>query len=212
MKITAVVYGKTTLPESMIFDGGDAAAHRRIALRSFLVETEERLILVDAGCVTMPGYEVDSHIGTLRALSELGIAPTDITDLILTHHHHDHVECASSFHNARVYIQRDELPLAKGYLDGCKNITTFDEELVVCEGVRVIRIGGHSIGSCIVSVTCEGTEYVISGDECYHPDCLKKRIPTGCAYSKERSRAFIEEYSKEKYKVLVMHAEEMRDL
>lgn len=206
MRIRQVVFGETTLPESMIFEGGDTLKIRPIALRSFLIETEGRVILVDAGCETMPGFVVENHIGPVRALADMGVSADDVTDLILTHHHHDHAECADRFANARVYVQRDEYPLAKKFISQDCPIVLFDEEYTVCDGVRVIRIGGHTVGSCIVSVTVGDEEYIISGDECYHSDCLEYGIPTGCAHSRERAVEFIKEYSKKKYKVLVMHA------
>lgn len=209
MKITSIVYGRTTLPESMIFDGGDATAHRPIALRSYLIECEGRRILVDAGCDTMPGYVVTEHIGPREALRGVGLDPSDITDLIITHHHHDHTECARYFEGANIYIQREEYPLTKQHLPTNAAVTLFDEELCVCDGVKIIRVGAHTAGSCIVSVICDGREYIISGDECYHSDCLKYRIPTGSAVSRERAQAFVNEYSKDKYTVLVMHAEEI---
>lgn len=205
MRIREVVFGKTTLPESMIFEGGERDKIRRIALRSFLIETAGRTILVDAGCDTMPGFVVEDHIGPLRALEDMGVSADSVTDLILTHHHHDHAECADRFINAVVYIQRDEYPLTERFISKSSDVILFDEEYSVCDGVRVIRIGGHTVGSCIVSVRVGDDEYIITGDECYHSDCLKYGIPTGCAYSRERATAFIEKYSNEKYKVLVMH-------
>ncbi|MBQ8344898.1 MAG: hypothetical protein IJY42_01365, partial [Clostridia bacterium] len=62
MKITPVLYGRTTLPESEIFAGGNRERRRPILLQIHLIETEGRRILVDAGCVTMSGFTVEDHI------------------------------------------------------------------------------------------------------------------------------------------------------
>ena len=205
MKIIPIVYGKTDLPESMIFEGSSSDMRRPIVLRIYLIECEGRRILVDAGCDTMPGYVLTDFLGPVGALAREGITPRDITDVILTHHHHDHIDAIRHFTHARVYLCRDEYEMAKKHLDGICDLVLFDESIEVCRGVRTIRIGGHTVGSSIVSVTLDGREYVISGDECYMKECLDRRIPTGVSVSPERSRAFVEEYSKDKYTVLVLH-------
>ena len=51
MKLTAFNYGTTELAENQIFPGGDPQTMRPIALLFFLIETEERRILVDTGSV-----------------------------------------------------------------------------------------------------------------------------------------------------------------
>ena len=205
MKIIPIVYGKTTLPERMIFEGSTSELERPIVLRVYLIETEGRRILVDAGCDTMPGFVLTDFLGPVRALAEVGVAPSDITDVILTHHHHDHIDGIRHFTHARVYLCRDEYETASKHLSGIDDLVLFDERIEVCECVTAIRVGGHTRGSSIVSVIEDGREYIISGDECYMRECLEKKIPTGISVSPERSRAFIEEYSKEKYTVLVSH-------
>lgn len=205
MKIIPIVYGKTDLPESMIFEGSHSDVRRPIVLRVYLIETEGRRILVDAGCDTMPGYILTDFLGPVGALAREGITPLDITDVILTHHHHDHIDAIRHFTHAIVYLCRDEYEMAKKYLGGIGDLVLFDESIDVCPGVRAIRIGGHTLGSSIVSVTVDDREYIISGDECYMRECLERKVPTGVSVSSERSRAFIEEYSKEKYTVLVLH-------
>ena len=205
MKIIPIVYGKTTLPESMIFEGSTSEVRRPIVLRVYLIETEGRRILVDAGCDTMPGFILTDFLGPVRALAEVGVTPPYITDVILTHHHHDHIDGIRHFKSARVYLCRDEYEAAKKHLSGIDDLVLFDERIEVCEGITAIRAGGHTRGSSIVSVTADGREYVICGDECYARECLERKIPTGVSVSPERSRAFIEEYSNEKYTVLVTH-------
>ena len=75
----------------------------------YLIQTEGRAILVDAGCETMPDFDMKNFIGPVKALSNMGIRPEEITDLILTHAHHDHIECTKYFTKAAVYIQKERL-------------------------------------------------------------------------------------------------------
>jgi glyoxylase-like metal-dependent hydrolase (beta-lactamase superfamily II) len=85
------------------------------------------------------------------------------------------------------------------------NVELFDDEKVICENVKAIKIGGHSKGSCIVEiVNSEGT-FIIAGDECYSYKCLEYKIPTGNSYCLEKSRQFVEKYSDPSYRVLLCH-------
>lgn len=207
IEIIPIDYGKSVLPESMIFQNGAESKFRPIIFRIYLLKTENRLILVDAGCETMPGFDMKDFIGPVKALCNIGISPEEITDLIITHAHHDHIECVKHFKNAVIYIQKDEYEVGKGYLAENLNIRTFDEEMLLCDGIKAVKIGGHSKGSSIVEINQGDTQYIIAGDECYMRDCLVKQIPTGISYNPEKSRAFIQKYGRGEYTVLLCHGE-----
>lgn len=205
--IIPVDYGKSFLPESMIFENGAENKFRPIIFRIYLIKTENRLILVDAGCETIPGFDMKDFIGPIKALERIGISPDEITNLMITHAHHDHIECAKYLQNAVTYIQKDEYEAGKDYLADRMNTRTFDEKTVICDGVKAVKIGGHSKGSSIVEITDSDKKYIIAGDECYMRDCLTKQIPTGSSYNPEKSRAFIQKYGKGGYTVFLCHDE-----
>lgn len=207
LSLFAVKYGETELKRRHAF--ADAAGDDRkvpISLTVYLIEAGERLILVDAGCDTMPGYPLFLHVSPAEALRRMGIAPERVTDLVLTHAHHDHVEAARHFKNATVYIQENEYEKAraKGFLDSAVRVVTFTEELLVGP-LRLLRWGGHSVGSTLAFLTYEGREYVMCGDECYVRECLLERRPTGASKNPLQSRAFVEKFSDPKYTVLLAH-------
>ena len=205
LEIIPVEYGRSVLAESMIFQGGAEDIFRPIVFMIYLIKVQDRLILADAGCETMPGFDMHDFIGPLKALEKLNIKPEDITDVIITHAHHDHVECVSRFKNAVIYIQRDEYESGKGYFAEGMSIKLFDDEIQICPDVKVIKIGGHSKGSCIVEITDNGETYIIAGDECYLRECLDKRISTGTSYCPEKIRKVIEKYGNGEYAVLLCH-------
>lgn len=205
IKITPVVYGKSVLGEDQIFKGGLKEKVRPIDFKIFLLQTKEKNILVDVGCDTMPGFDMKDFIGPVSALENLGIRPGDITDVIITHSHHDHIDGARHFEAADVYIQKDEFESGKGYLSQNKNVITFDETFEVCEGVKTVKIGGHSKGSCIVEIKTDGKKYIICGDECYKRECITNQIPTGASYCPEKSFEFIKKYSSSEYNLLLCH-------
>ena len=92
VQLQAIEYANSDLPESMIFEGGDKQKRLPIAFIVYCIQTEGRVILVDAGCDTMPGFEMRDFIGPVAALKQHGINALDVTDVILTHAHHDHAE------------------------------------------------------------------------------------------------------------------------
>ena len=61
-KITPVLYAESVLPESMIFQNGAANQVRPIVFYLYLIQTEGRAILVDAGCETMPDFDMKNFI------------------------------------------------------------------------------------------------------------------------------------------------------
>lgn len=205
MKVMPVVYGKSTLPESECFENGDFNKKRPIVFMIYLIKTAEKLILVDAGCETMPGFVMEDFNGPIAALLDMGIAPSGITDVVITHAHHDHIECVKDFPNAKIHIQRDEYESGKGYIPEGFSVNLFDEEEMLEPGITVKKIGGHSVGSCVVEIDTGDKITVIAGDECYLRECLTRRIPTGRSFSPEKSRGFIEKYSSDLYDVLLCH-------
>lgn len=205
IEIIPINYGKSVLPESMIFQNGAENKLRPIVFRVYLIKTENRLILADAGCETMPGFVMTDFIGTVKALRNIGVKAEEITDLIITHAHHDHIECAKHFKNAVIYIQKDEYEAGKSYFTEDLVVRTFDREKQICDGIKAVKIGGHSKGSSIVQITDGEKTYIIAGDECYMRDCLEKQIPTGASYNHENSRAFIQKYGRGEYTVFLSH-------
>ena len=205
LEIIPIEYGKSVLPESMIFQGGAEDKFRPIVFMIHLIKAKNRLILADAGCETMPGFDMRDFIGPIKALEKMNIKPGDITDVIITHSHHDHIECVSRFKNAVIYIQHDEYESGRDYFSEGMDIKLFNDEMQICSGVKAVKIGGHSKGSCIVEITDNTEQYIIAGDECYLRECLDKRISTGTSYCPEKIRKVIEKYGNGEYAVLLCH-------
>ncbi|MDD2277624.1 MAG: MBL fold metallo-hydrolase [Bacteroidales bacterium] len=65
-------------------------------LRSLVIETENRVVLIDTGFGTKQSDKFFSHFhlfggeGLIEGLAKLGYKPADITDVIHTHLHYDH--------------------------------------------------------------------------------------------------------------------------
>ncbi|PRY37465.1 MBL fold metallo-hydrolase [Umezawaea tangerina] len=74
----------------------------------YLVDTGEGVVLVDSG---LPGH----WRGLLADLDRLGFAPTDVTDVLVTHAHPDHIGLAERLRveaGARIHLHEREAGLA----------------------------------------------------------------------------------------------------
>lgn len=93
-----------------------------LALKSMVVETEDRVILIDTGFGNKQSEKFFSHftpfggVGLLDGLKGLGYSASDITDVIHTHLHYDHCgggiginekgEYFAVFPNAKYHISK----------------------------------------------------------------------------------------------------------
>ena len=115
-KLIALKYAESTLPESAVFQGGRKDIKVPITFVIYLIATGKKCILVDVGCDTMPGFEMINYERPVDVLRRYGYEPEDITDVIITHAHHDHIAAVGYYKNAVIYIQEDEYALGQQYI------------------------------------------------------------------------------------------------
>ena len=201
IEITALKYAESTFPEWLILKGGDKDVRLPISFIVYLIKTENSLILVDAGCENMDGFDMRHFSSPKEILERLGISPAQIHHTIITHPHHDHIQAVHLFKNSTIHIEKDAYEKGKAYIPKSFSVNVFDSEYIIDGCIKILKIGGHCDGSCIVIAN----EYVIAGDECYSLKSIEDKIPTGAAQYPEKNAEFIKEYSKPCYKVLSCH-------
>lgn len=204
MKLTAFKYGVTEITESMVFQNGSEKIKIPIALLFFLIEAGDKKLLVDVGCDTMPGFELFEFKKPIEVLEAYGVRRTEITDVIITHSHHDHMDALRYYPQATVYLHKNELKGAEKYLPCCSRVCVIDEDKTIIDNVEFKCIGGHSAGSGIVLIKGEKT-YVLCGDECYTMENLIHKKPTGSSCCIAKSEAFVSEYGKDFYIPIIFH-------
>jgi len=78
----------------------------------WLIKAGNENILVDAGFLNdLPDtkdFMLKDYVRPDAALKNFGIKATDITDIIITHPHWDHIDGVSLFPNAHIWIQKDD--------------------------------------------------------------------------------------------------------
>ncbi len=156
-------------------------------------------VLIDTGFMREGGGEVmsvkfgiPSWISPLRLLEALDVQPDDVTDIVITHAHFDHMGSIAKFPRARIHIQKQELlswiealalPPQFGFLteiiDPDNLRSAFDASVEhrlnlldgdvdnLLPGVHVRFGPGHTMGQQFVALDTPKGRLVVSGDCVY---------------------------------------------
>ena len=189
-----------SFPVRGLVAGADSSRTMDLAMMVWVLRASDgRVVLVDAGFHREKFLERWKPVGFVRpseALAPLDLTPADVTDLVVTHIHWDHVDGVDLFPNARVWIQREEYTHHVGE-DGSvldRAIDPADAEMLfdlrqrgsvelvdgdareILPGITVYLGGRHTWASQYVSVrTAEGT-VVIASDNCYLYENLDRGV------------------------------------
>ncbi|HYK91223.1 MAG TPA: N-acyl homoserine lactonase family protein [Acidobacteriota bacterium] len=161
-----------------------------------------RNILVDAGSYRGPSFDKWKLAGFIKpsiAIGKVGLAPDDITDVIITHIHWDHVGGVSLFPKARVWIQREEFEhyidaqgkprsdainpddsamLADLRRSGQLKLVDGDAREII-PGIKVYTGGKHTYACQFVGVATASGTVVVASDNIYLYENLEKHLPLG---------------------------------
>ncbi len=158
-----------------------------------------RNILVDAGSYKGPTFERWKLVDAIKpsdAVAKVGLRPDDITDIIVTHVHWDHIGGLDLFPKARVYIQREEFT---HYVDDQgkpkdRTITVEDAAMLaslraqnrlvlvngdgqpIVDGVTVYTGGKHTFASQYVGVRTRAGTVLVASDNVYLYENLEKHL------------------------------------
>jgi glyoxylase-like metal-dependent hydrolase (beta-lactamase superfamily II) len=114
-KVYAIRFAAMAHPTaiSMWADKGPDKDSVNIDFSIWLIKGDNgRNILVDAGFRNDIGeakeFEVAGYIRPDSVLAKVGLKPGDITDIILSHPHWDHIDGVGLFPNAHIWIQKED--------------------------------------------------------------------------------------------------------
>ena len=155
-----------------------------LALGGFLIRTGDRVVLVDTGVgrVDHAGFRGGA---LLESLAGLGIGPDDVTDVVLTHLHYDHVGWTTSKGEvvfpwaayrchasdwAHFVDRPDADPGAVRKLSPLAGrLEPFAADGTVAPGIDVRHAPGHTPGSTIVVVSSGTDRALLLGDVLHCP-------------------------------------------
>jgi glyoxylase-like metal-dependent hydrolase (beta-lactamase superfamily II) len=149
----------------------------------YVVVDGSKIVVVDTGADAPSafaaglGIEGDTRFLLDQGLRACDITPGDVTLIVHTHLHYDHVGNDLRFSNAEVVVQRSELswavgPKAGGYyvetaalLDALgPRVRPVEGEVELLRGLRVIWTGGHTPGHQSVVLSRPSGDVCICGD------------------------------------------------
>jgi glyoxylase-like metal-dependent hydrolase (beta-lactamase superfamily II) len=211
-----------------------------IVTRCLLIQTDERLILVDAGMGNKRDekyYKVrfrDPSVNLPDSLKEVGFLPADITDIILTHLHDDHVggvisrdeggKLVEVFPNARYYCSASQWDWANhpNKREGASyfpdnlipilesgKLELIEKEQEFSEGIYLRIFDGHTSGQLIPLIDYLGRTIIFSGD--FIPTAFNVPLPFVPAVdirpliSMQEKAAFLDEAVDEEFVMLFEH-------
>ena len=188
MKITVFKYGEALYKAANLFADREGDGKVPLAFCFYLIETGTQKILVDTGCDGRERYGFYTYRAPVEMLADYGLRPEQITDVVITHAHFDHVAEIGNFRHARLYIQKNEYTRGADYIGQWENAVLFDQSAQVAENVTAVRYGGHTPDSCVVYAG----KYLLCGDEAYYPRNFTDRVRIGNCADKEKAQRFAE--------------------
>lgn len=110
--VHAVRFGSVSYPVASLVQGAERGRQIDIAFTVWPLRGNGRTVLVDAGFYRekfIQRWKPQNYVRPSEALaSGLGIKPDDVTDIIVSHSHWDHMDGVDLFPNAKIWIQREE--------------------------------------------------------------------------------------------------------
>lgn len=203
--VYAVRYGTLPFPVSSLVGNLPQAERDRtldIAMMVWVLQgPDNRVVLVDAGFYRdkfVQRYKPAGYSKPSEAVQAgLGIAPEQVTDLIISHIHWDHADGADLFPRAKVWIQRDEYThhiddqgkpldraidvdvaaMLKGINDAGRMSLVDGDNQEIMPGVRVYIGGKHTYQSQYVGVATRSGTVIVASDNAYLYENLERRLP-----------------------------------
>ena len=161
----------------------------RIGITSYLINTRDRLVLIDSGSADLFGPAAGQFHKTLAAS---GYSPEQIDSILITHMHPDHIASlvdgrSAVFPNAEIHICEFDFAYwtsdankanapdsAKPWFTASQNVrTAYDGRIKlfkgapeVVPGISAVPLYGHTPGHTGFRLRSQGEELLVWGDAC----------------------------------------------
>ena len=211
-EVYAISYGVyPEYPTSSFVVGADKTRKTDAQMMFWLIKgPNNKNILVDAGCYHPNVAQckgIKDFIKPSDALAKVGLSANDITDIIVSHMHWDHVDGVDLFPNAKVWIQKaeydyytgaawqaggkhggidpgDVVTIVRLNTEGKLNLIDGDDREIM-DGVRVYTGGRHTFASQYVGVRTASGTVVVASDNMYLYENLERHAPIAQTFDAE---------------------------
>jgi glyoxylase-like metal-dependent hydrolase (beta-lactamase superfamily II) len=181
--------------------GADKDRKMDIAMYVWLIKGGGRNILFDCGFYRekfIRRWKPSDFQKPSEALSNAGLKPEDITDVIISHIHWDHADGFDLFPKAKIWIQKEELEYYAGEAWQSKRSAAGDAEDVlalvkantegkvglvkgdaqeILPGITCYTGGKHTYQSQFIGVKTAAGVVVLASDNVYLYENLEKHVP-----------------------------------
>jgi len=157
----------------------------------WIVRNDRQTILVDCGFNEASGAARDRTmlVSPAEALSQLGVNPAQVSHVVLTHAHYDHIGNLALFPSARFVVSRRELEFwtspmgskllfaqsaedddlsALAGLHEAGRVDLVEGRTLLLPGLELVEVGGHTPGQLVVIVDTEATQVVLASDAVHY--------------------------------------------
>jgi len=186
---------------SGLIAGADSSRRLDIPMMVWLLKgSDGRNVLVDAGFHRddfVQRWHPNPFMTAAEAVARAGVKPEDITDVIISHVHWDHLDGIDLFPKARVWIQREEFNYHLDSAGTVKNraIDAGDAKLLaqiaregrvmlvdgdakeIIPGITVYTGGKHTFASQFATVHIASGTVVVASDNMYLYENLARHVP-----------------------------------
>ncbi len=175
--------------------GGAPTDRITLAVDALLVRTGHRVVLIDTGL----GEKV--HGALMASLSEAGVAPKSVTDVLITHTHGDHIgglldaNGHLAFPKATIRMASAEWAFMqqKGPAEVVtaisKHVRTFEPGTQVAPGVTSVALGGHTPGHVGYEIVSGDARLLDIGDLAHSSIVSLEKPEWGVAFDNDAALA-----------------------
>jgi len=186
---------------SGLIAGADTSVRMDIAMMVWLLRGENgRTVLFDAGFHRedlISRWHPTDYVPPSDAVARAGVKADDVTDVVISHVHWDHLDGVDLFPKARVWIQREEFEHHVGPNGEVKDraITATDAKLLadlaregrlmlvdgdgkeIIPGITAYTGGKHTYQSQFITVQTTFGTVVLASDNMYLYENLARHVP-----------------------------------
>jgi glyoxylase-like metal-dependent hydrolase (beta-lactamase superfamily II) len=210
-EVFAVRYA--TIPDfavNQLVAGAEAGRKLDIAMLVWLIRGNGKNVLFDAGFYReqfFKQWHVNDFMKPSDAVKRAGVAPEEVTDVIISHMHWDHADGMDLFPKARIWLQKEELEYYAGsawqsrrthggidpddVLAAVRLNTAGRVGLVngdgqeVLPGITAYTGGKHTYASQFIAVNTAAGTVVLASDNMYLYENLERHAPIAATLDAE---------------------------
>lgn len=205
-EVYAIRYGTLVgFPVWALVQGADTTRRKDLAMMVWLARGNGHNVLVDAGFYRekfVTQWKPVDFVSPAIAVARAGVKPEEVTDIIVSHVHWDHMDGIDLFPKATIWIQRNEYEHYIGPFPGevRRDIDSTDAVMIkslydqgrvklvdgdaqeIIPGIKVYIGGKHTWESQFATITTASGTVVVASDNMYLFENLEKHAPIAETY------------------------------